>query len=978
MTLLAIAGTIAVTSCSESLEQDIEQDGETATSSKVTFRLSEDHYSKSSISPDETQIEEICIMVYREEDGALVTDRKCTGKSDIELELLPGRYRFYAVANAPSFSPSVNIDGIGNAAFGLSSINDLSSSLPMCWSGEPVELMAGKNETINIILERLVSKISLKIDTELIEGLSISSVQLCQCAKTIYPFMEGGSRALSVQDISDGDYAGVKDIEDLNTGKTIVLYAVENCQGNLLPNNTDPWEKTPDKMEEKDDLCTYIKVTGKWQEGADYEGSVTYKFYLGEDNTSNFDVRRNSEQNLYLYLEEEGLEKVSWKIDKSEMELVKWEADADFSNNFHEKDDFYVSERIRIDFEFDSKGLKYWSKRNNAFRLSGVNADGEEIIRFNEPADNGNGGYYSIGTCLNVGAYDIVIINEDTGEITYVMDSGEVKHPEIYASYNKTYEDDVVEDIDNVEMTINGNGCQVAFFLTDQAGYNLNQGHFYGCDFSVCDWEVEICNPNRKFSITDNAEITMTPGVSGNDGYALLCGVNIVNEGTDVDQNTRLTGSLGPDQIEIRLKEKTSQIEGIQKASLYCDDITVSIKPLAYGYIQQLESELMYIVNNPSNLPIYVRGLQFNSAVTSDNMDLWRITSSYIQGCLTSDPLVISKMPATICSLDSDGTRSVIQPDAVWYAVDDNGITSRMIFQQKALFHTFEADLLHECNTWKPEIAGSMDLSGNTTYGTNYFNSLGMFFFAGKKTYGWHDSAYGSSTNFLAYGNLIGKETIGLVNDIPEVTISVNDKNELIATSSEPVTLDIDVYGILHGHTRCVSVTDNSFTIWGQYFNENFILDSSGTYTLGENPIVIDGSCVSDAFLEMRQQPYYSVRNATSDKDFTNPPSGRKKIREYLKPYDLELNIVIYSEKLVAIKYDCQFEFEHILGDPVVWQISNSTYINQIPSTYSGFDTQLKVYGCPSGSLFKEETVTLAPKLSFDESHQIYFMKGRK
>lgn len=74
-------------------------------------------------------------------------------------------------------------------------------------------------------------------------------------------------------------------------------------------------EKVPDSLGERAGLCTYIEVNCKFAEGFLLAGDVTYRFYIGNDNITNFDVRRNTIISIYLYLTDDGLNKVSWKVE---------------------------------------------------------------------------------------------------------------------------------------------------------------------------------------------------------------------------------------------------------------------------------------------------------------------------------------------------------------------------------------------------------------------------------------------------------------------------------------------------------------------------------------------------------------------------------------------------------------------------------------------------------------------------------------
>ena len=130
--------------------------------------------------------------------------------------------------------------------------------------------------------------------------------------------MEGGSRALTAEEVMDGDYASAGDLNTLNTtGEGIHFYTLENRQGTLLPQVTDPWQKIPDNLS-NGNLCTYIEVNASFRQGFFYSGNVTYRFYLGQDSTTNFDIIRNNDMSVLLTLSGdnfgEGQQNISWKV----------------------------------------------------------------------------------------------------------------------------------------------------------------------------------------------------------------------------------------------------------------------------------------------------------------------------------------------------------------------------------------------------------------------------------------------------------------------------------------------------------------------------------------------------------------------------------------------------------------------------------------------------------------------------------------
>ena len=194
-------------------------------------------------------------------------------------------------------------------------------------------------------LERLAARIGFTLDASLVNGLKITSARICQSASVVRPFESGGSKITCEEESLDGDYATDQDLKNLNDGKTIYFYSLENVQDNLLPQNKDPWQKIPDALGSKAELCTYIEAIGTFEEGFLFKGSVTYRFYLGKDNTSDFSVIRNSDMHVTLTLTGEGLTEISWKVEP-DVEVQPGYVDGYIDESLHPADDMYIGERF--------------------------------------------------------------------------------------------------------------------------------------------------------------------------------------------------------------------------------------------------------------------------------------------------------------------------------------------------------------------------------------------------------------------------------------------------------------------------------------------------------------------------------------------------------------------------------------------------------------------------------------------------------
>ena len=88
------------------------------------------------------------------------------------------------------------------------------------------------------------------------------------------------------------------DVVNIDNDKTYseVFYMLENCQGEV-ESITDPRDKSPENAP----VCaTYMRIVA---EGADKV--LEYTVYLGENSTSNFDVRRNTKHTMNLVIKGE-------------------------------------------------------------------------------------------------------------------------------------------------------------------------------------------------------------------------------------------------------------------------------------------------------------------------------------------------------------------------------------------------------------------------------------------------------------------------------------------------------------------------------------------------------------------------------------------------------------------------------------------------------------------------------------------------
>ena len=205
-------------------------------------------------------------------------------------------------------------EGIAYTVYALVNMGDLTTSLPASesaletWTWDiPSYLdgdtsletrglpMAGKSsctagsESHTVIpVRRLLAKVTARLSCDW-PGAVIRNVKVCNLNRSMCPF--GTASALDASDI-----LSETEFEEGTGGAsgTFVFYVPENCQGSI-PDITDSPYKSPDgnaSVAEIQDRLTYLETV---VDGSGlYEGTVTYRSYLGENATTDFNLRGNA------------------------------------------------------------------------------------------------------------------------------------------------------------------------------------------------------------------------------------------------------------------------------------------------------------------------------------------------------------------------------------------------------------------------------------------------------------------------------------------------------------------------------------------------------------------------------------------------------------------------------------------------------------------------------------------------------------
>ena len=381
-----------------------DQDNSQQEKTKVTFRITNAFNTRSSVNVDDEAINNINIFAYR--DGKLENKIYMTSPSVVIMELTKGvSYNMYAVANTGPLTPPVKETSLRSLSCSIISIASLEKGIPMAWAQDRVQINDGSSG-ISVPLERLVSRIGFHVDSSLLNGLKINSIQLKQSAKVVRPFLSGGSYARSSSEVIDGDTASSQDLRNINNGNIIFFYAMENIHGNLLPGNTNPWNKVPDEVGGRSSLCTYLEVECSFLSDSMYDGTVTYRFFAGDNNTSDFSIRRNTDILISLCPTGDGLREVSWKIE-SDVKVRDGYAWGYIDEGRHRADDLYLGEMFYYYVEISDELTEHFNGDISGCTFEFVSDDGGDITFSNYSPSNEYHSIYAQGTCCGEGTGEI-------------------------------------------------------------------------------------------------------------------------------------------------------------------------------------------------------------------------------------------------------------------------------------------------------------------------------------------------------------------------------------------------------------------------------------------------------------------------------------------------------------------------------------------------------------------------------------------
>ena len=282
-------------------------------------------------SADLSRITDLNVFIYHQ--GRLL-DEYCRYFDDISSLMLTFPYdkdgfNIYMVGNVGILEAPEEESEISKMSHVIDSYDDFYTR------GVPVaNVFSGyrKGTLAHFGLKMLLGRYNISVRTSASDSRYIvKDVRLLNCAMDVYPFnYDTGAFVFAVPAVYDeeanGDVLTAEDIEALNAGEKVTLYFVENVQGELLPGNTDRRKKIPSSLNGIDkglaDRCTYIEITADIvTPGAEYTDGK-FRFYLGQNETTDFSVRRSTSYDVTLDFTQNMVDEEEWRIEVGDPEVV--------------------------------------------------------------------------------------------------------------------------------------------------------------------------------------------------------------------------------------------------------------------------------------------------------------------------------------------------------------------------------------------------------------------------------------------------------------------------------------------------------------------------------------------------------------------------------------------------------------------------------------------------------------------------------
>ncbi len=275
--------------------------------------------------PDENTISDISVMIFDENGDAEECIWLRYGLTECLSRLVIGKkYILCACANFGYRIYADHISELDEIKYHLAYPDDYRKGIPM-YARMEFTLTEDMDE-ISVQLERLMSKISLRIDRrKLSEGVEmyVRSVQIGNCPRKVSVFSP--SKAADEDDcfpsgflLNGYDTYNLNETSESGLSREVSVYMLENMQGRMDKDIEEDSDKVFGGNDHRKSVCSYIEIDMDYTSENYHSGpqGLKYRFYLGEDRNS-LNIERNCHYHIIVTPEDDGLGDDGWRVDKS-------------------------------------------------------------------------------------------------------------------------------------------------------------------------------------------------------------------------------------------------------------------------------------------------------------------------------------------------------------------------------------------------------------------------------------------------------------------------------------------------------------------------------------------------------------------------------------------------------------------------------------------------------------------------------------
>lgn len=369
---------------------------------RFTLQVQEEGVQYVTRATDERTVRDVNLFLY--DPRGVLPDRHFYAESgSVECSVLPGQYEAYAVVNVHRDMGEMTREQL--LAVQLPSVTNY-TMLPM--SGHTTLAVEDRMPAPVITVRRTVAKIicNITIESSVVYAMKLQSVQVMNAAASTMLFEEEQTAARFVTLNS----AGIGTSEGRRATRT--FYLLENCRGDV-PSITTQQQKCAANAPQG---ATYVRIKAQ---NAGLQ--VTYDVYLGENNTSNFDVRRNTVQTLDIRIK--GLNEIDARIHSFEVKISDDLPDADFGRTSN-RCIYATGKRLSIAVANRAKAgdlsakIRLVAGASGALKIGGHSVASDITIPLNDSSDN-----YEISIAYDPGTvyttanshlvYEVTVSNTD-------------------------------------------------------------------------------------------------------------------------------------------------------------------------------------------------------------------------------------------------------------------------------------------------------------------------------------------------------------------------------------------------------------------------------------------------------------------------------------------------------------------------------------------------------------------------------------